>query len=58
MDEINNCLVKYKLFRFQQRVVLRVSLFGQKIENIPNAPPKSKEQLLHSKDRSIPYNLR
>ena len=58
MDEINNYLEKYKLFGFQQRVVLRLSLFGHKIENIPNAPPKLKEQLLHSKDRNIPYSLR
>ena len=54
MDEINNNLVNYKLFRFQRRVVLRVSLFGHKIENIPNASPRSKLQLLHSKDEIYP----
>jgi hypothetical protein len=43
MDEINNNLEKYKLFGLQQRVVLRLSLFGHKKENIPNAPPKLKE---------------
>jgi hypothetical protein len=58
MDEINNYLEKYKLFGFQQRVVLRLSLFGHKIENIPNAPPKLKEHILQSKARNIPYNLR
>ena len=58
MDEINNYLENYKLFGFQQRVVLRLSLFGHKIENIPNASPKLKEQLLHSKDRNIPYSSR
>jgi hypothetical protein len=57
-DEISNYLEKYKLFGFQQRVALRLSLFGHKIENIPNAPPKLKEQLLHCKDRNIPYSLR
>jgi hypothetical protein len=57
MDEINNYLEKYKLFGFQQRVVF-VSLFGHNKENIPNAQPKSKEQLLQSKDGNIPYRLR
>jgi len=37
MDEINNFLEINKL-----------SLLGHKIENISNAPPKLKEQLLHS----------
>ena len=58
LDEINNSLEKYHLFGFQHRVVLRLSLFGHKIENIPNAPPKLKELLLHTKDRNIPYNFR
>jgi hypothetical protein len=53
-EKIINYLEKYKLFGFKQRVVLRVSLFGLKIENIPNAPPELKKQLLHSKDRNIP----
>jgi hypothetical protein len=43
MDEINNYLENYKLFGSQQRVVLRLSLFGNEIENIPNAPQKLKE---------------
>ena len=54
MDEINNGLEKYHLFDLQHKVVLRLSLFGHKIENIPNAPPRLKEQFLHSKDRNIP----
>jgi hypothetical protein len=58
IDEINNYLEKYMLFGFQQRVVLRLSLFGHKIENIHNAPLKLKDQLLHSKDRNKPYSLR
>ena len=58
MDEINNSLEKYHLFGFQHRLVLRLSLFGHKIENISNAPPRLKEQLLHSKDRNIPYSFR
>jgi hypothetical protein len=58
IDEINNYLEKYKFFGFQQRVVLRLSLFGRKIEKIPNAPPKLKEQLLHIKDKNITYSLR
>jgi len=37
---------------------LRLCLFGHKIENIPNAPPKLKEQLLHTKDRNIRYSFR
>jgi hypothetical protein len=58
MDEINTYLEKYKLFGFQQRVVLRLRLFGHEIENNPNAPPKLKEKLLHSKDSNIPFDLR
>ena len=52
MDEINSFLEEYKLFGYQHRVVL--SLFGHTIENIPNAPPLLKEQLLYSKERNIP----
>jgi hypothetical protein len=48
MDEINNYLEKYNLFGYQHRKVLRLSLLGHKIENIPNAPPLLKEQLLYS----------
>ena len=57
MNEINNALEKYHLFGFQHRVVLRLSLFGHKIENIPNAPLRLKEQILQSKDRNIPYSF-
>jgi exonuclease III len=58
MDEINSFLEEYKLFGYQHRVVLCLSLFGHKIENIPNAPPLLKEQLLYSKERNIPYSFR
>ena len=42
MDEINNFLEINKL-----------SLLGHKIEKISNAPPKLKEQLLHSNDIAL-----
>ena len=58
MDEINIALEKYHLFGFQHRVVLRLCLFGHKIENVPSAPPKLKEQLLYSTNRNIQYSFR
>ena len=39
-------------------MALRLCLFGHKIENVHNAPPKLKEQLLYSKNRNIQYNFR
>ena len=36
-------------------MAFRLSLFGHKIENTPNAPSKLKQQLLHSKDRNISH---
>ena len=58
MDEINIALEKYHLFGFQHRVVLRLCLFGHKIEHVPSAPPKLKEQLLYSTNRIIQYSFR
>ena len=58
LDEINNFLEEYKLFGFQHRIVLRLSLFSHKIINIPSAPLKLKEQILFNSDRNIQYNLR
>ena len=58
LDEINNFLEEYKLFGFQHRIVLRLSLFSHKIINIPSAPIKLKEQILFNSNRNIQYNLR
>ena len=58
LDEINNTLVEYKLFGFQHRVVLRLSLFAHKLINVPAAPVKLKEQFLFNSKRNLPYNLR
>ena len=57
LDEINNFLENFKLFGFQHRIVLRLSLFSHKIMNIPSAP-ELKSQILYSSDRNIIYNLR
>ena len=57
LDEINNFLENFKLFGFQHRIVLRLSLFSHKIMNIPSAPAELKNQILYSSDRNITYNL-
>ena len=58
LDEINNFLEEYKLFGFQHRIVLRLSLFSHKIINTLSAQLKLKEQILFNSDRNIQYNLR
>ena len=56
LDEINNTLVDFKLFGFQHRVVLRLSLFSHKLINVPAALVKFKEQF--NSKINLPYKLR
>jgi hypothetical protein len=50
MDEINH----YKMDEIKKFLEInKLSLLGHKIEKISNAPPKLKEQLLHSNDIAL-----
>ena len=57
LDEINHFFEEYKLFGFQHRIVLHLSLFSHKIINIPSTLLKLKEYILFNSNRNIQYNL-